>query len=276
MQDTGTYTCMVSNTAGNISASAVLNVSSVDNSGVTYFTTVTVETIETIGDESHTPLPPFGWVSSSTTKGTPVSTRTTERTYTIPVLDVDSEGTFTGLDEVMKTTKIIIGCFVAITLMAAVLLVIFYKMRKQHNQQDPDGPASSMEVITVEEELAGVALWRGTSVCPAGSLQPLQHLQELVPPRAHAQYLTQLGDAGTFAHPGLLQRQRPGDSDLSRAGLKHTHTYTIHFWNTHHRRRLKCFKAVETCCRGDNGQKTRVNLFQRPSPIATALTYGVG
>ncbi|XP_028257974.1 leucine-rich repeat-containing protein 4C [Parambassis ranga] len=170
MQDTGTYTCMVSNTAGNISASAVLNVTSVENSGVTYFTTVTVETIETPGDDSQTPLPPFGWVSSSTTKGTPVSTRTTERTYTIPVLDVDGDGAFSGLDEVMKTTKIIIGCFVAITLMAAVLLVIFYKMRKQHNQQDPDGPASSMEVITVEEELAGVAAMERHL-----SLPPLEH-----------------------------------------------------------------------------------------------------
>ncbi|XP_014040173.1 leucine-rich repeat-containing protein 4C [Salmo salar] len=156
MQDTGTYTCMVSNTAGNISASAVLNVTSVENSGVTYFTTVTVETTETVDDSQTPALPPIGWVSSSTTRGPPVQTRTTERTYTVSVLDLDGEGD-RGLEEVMKTTKIIIGCFVAITLMAAVLLVIFYKMRKQNHQQDPDGPASSMEVITVEEELAGVA-----------------------------------------------------------------------------------------------------------------------
>ncbi|KAL1007650.1 hypothetical protein UPYG_G00089530 [Umbra pygmaea] len=166
MQDTGTYTCMVSNTAGNISASATLNVTSVENSGVTYFTTVTVETIE----DSQTPaLPPIGWVSSSTTRGPPVQTRTTERTYTVPVLDLDGEGD-RGLEEVMKTTKIIIGCFVAITLMAAILLVIFYKMRKQNNQQDPDGPASSMEVITVEEELAGVAAMEAHLHLP-----PLEH-----------------------------------------------------------------------------------------------------
>ncbi|XP_062405677.1 leucine-rich repeat-containing protein 4C [Sardina pilchardus] len=152
MVDIGRYTCIVVNMAGNTSASAFLNVTSIENSGVTYFTTVTVETIESI-EEGRTPVQPANsWASSSTTRGTPVAT---ERAYTIPVTDIDAESV-DGLDEVMKTTKIIIGCFVAITLMAAVMLIIFYKMRKQHHLQDPDGPTQTIEIINVDEELTGI------------------------------------------------------------------------------------------------------------------------
>ncbi|XDV17900.1 hypothetical protein PO909_023693 [Leuciscus waleckii] len=122
--------------------------------GFSYFTTVTVETIETpIDGESRTPVQPsFGWASSSTTRGTPIAT---ERAYTIPV---------------MKTTKIIIGCFVAITLMAAVMLIIFYKMRKQHHQQDHDGPTRSIEIINVHEELTRVPAMESHLTLP-----PLEH-----------------------------------------------------------------------------------------------------
>ncbi len=53
VQDTGPYTCMVTNSAGNTTATAVLNVSSSDpGNGYSYFTTVTVETVET-GQEGH-------------------------------------------------------------------------------------------------------------------------------------------------------------------------------------------------------------------------------
>ncbi|XP_063043960.1 leucine-rich repeat-containing protein 4C [Engraulis encrasicolus] len=149
--DTGRYTCVVVNMAGNTTSSAFLNVSTVDNSGVTYFTTVTVEITETPNEGTPPVLPGNHW-SSTTTRGTPVST---ERAYTIPVTDVDADGV-DGLDEVMKTTKIIIGCFVAITLMAAVMLIIFYKMRKQHHLTDPDGPAQAIEIINVDEELTGI------------------------------------------------------------------------------------------------------------------------
>ncbi|XP_051566794.1 leucine-rich repeat-containing protein 4C-like [Myxocyprinus asiaticus] len=169
IQDTGTYTCMVSNVLGNISASAILNVTSIDNSGFSYFTTVTVESIETPNDgEGRTPVQPsFGWGSSSTTRGTPIAT---ERAYTIPVTDIDMDGSLNGLEEVMKTTKIIIGCFVAITLMAAVMLIIFYKMRKQHHQQDHDGPTRSIEIINVDEELTRVPAMESHL-----TLQPLEH-----------------------------------------------------------------------------------------------------
>ncbi|XP_030622362.1 leucine-rich repeat-containing protein 4C [Chanos chanos] len=171
IQDTGTYTCMVSNMLGNTSASAILNVTTVDSTGVTYFTTVTVETIEAPIDESRTPVQPsFSWGSSSTTRGTPISTKATERTYTIPVTDLYGDGSPNSLDEVMKTTKIIIGCFVAITLMAAVMLIIFYKMRKQHHQQNHDGPTRAIEIINVDEELTGVPTIESHLTLP-----PLEH-----------------------------------------------------------------------------------------------------
>ncbi|GLD48954.1 leucine-rich repeat-containing protein 4B, partial [Lates japonicus] len=52
LRDTGQYTCMVTNAAGNTTATAVLNVTAAEASvNYTYFTTVTVETVETPGEE---------------------------------------------------------------------------------------------------------------------------------------------------------------------------------------------------------------------------------
>uniref|UniRef100_A0A8C6SQ32 Leucine rich repeat containing 4C, genome duplicate a n=1 Tax=Neogobius melanostomus TaxID=47308 RepID=A0A8C6SQ32_9GOBI len=184
MQDTGTYTCMVSNSAGNTTASATLNVSSTENSSFSYFTTVTVETIESPHQEDVTttvhhrvsPTASAGmWEivsptsTTTTTVRTPMSTRATERTYTIPVTDID--GTLNGLDEVMKTTKIIIGCFVAITLMAAVMLIIFYKMRKQHHQQNHHAPTRTIEIINVDED----CVTGGPGMEGHLTLPPLEH-----------------------------------------------------------------------------------------------------
>ncbi|XP_054476713.1 leucine rich repeat containing 4C, genome duplicate a [Anoplopoma fimbria] len=186
MQDTGTYTCMVSNSAGNTTASATLNVSSTENSSFSYFTTVTVETIETPHNEAFTtavqqkvgPTPSAGtWESVSptstttTTVRTPLYTRATEKTYTIPVTELVGEGSLNGLDEVMKTTKIIIGCFVAITLMAAVMLIIFYKMRKQHHQQNHHAPTRTMEIINVEDD----CVTGGPGMEGHLTLPPLEH-----------------------------------------------------------------------------------------------------
>ncbi|KAB5565587.1 hypothetical protein PHYPO_G00243300 [Pangasianodon hypophthalmus] len=185
MQDTGTYTCMVSNSAGNTTASATLNVSSTENSSVSYFTTVTVETTEPSTDEGHTivpqkvgPTPSSGvWETSSapsstttTTTRTQVSTKATEKTYTIPVTAL-GDGSLNTLDEVMKTTKIIIGCFVAITLMAAVMLIIFYKMRKQHHQQNHHAPTRTIEIINVDED----CMTAGPTMEGHLTLPPLEH-----------------------------------------------------------------------------------------------------
>lgn len=186
MQDTGTYTCMVSNSAGNTTASATLNVSSTENSSFSYFTTVTVETIETPHSDGFTTTvqqkmgstpSTATWESVSltstttTTARTPLFTRATEKTYTIPVTELVGDGALNGLDEVMKTTKIIIGCFVAITLMAAVMLIIFYKMRKQHHQQNHHAPTRTIEIINVDED----CVTGGPGMEGHLTLPPLEH-----------------------------------------------------------------------------------------------------
>ncbi|KAJ8402512.1 hypothetical protein AAFF_G00365950 [Aldrovandia affinis] len=182
LRDTGQYTCMVTNSAGNTTATAVLNVTAADVSiNYTYFTTVTVETVENgEGNPSHqdinetfirilSPTPPVDiWgvgtildtTLSSVSSWSSSSPRTT--TFTMPITDIPN---ISGLDDVMKTTKIIIGCFVAITFMAAVMLVVFYKLRKQHQLHKHHGPARAIEIINVEDEIgASGGTGRGSGI----------------------------------------------------------------------------------------------------------------
>ncbi|ELK18495.1 Leucine-rich repeat-containing protein 4B [Pteropus alecto] len=130
VQDTGQYTCMVTNSAGNTTASATLNVSAVDPA------------------------------------------------FTVPITDV-TENALKDLDDVMKTTKIIIGCFVAITFMAAVMLVAFYKLRKQHQLHKHHGPTRTVEIINVEDELpaaSAVSVAAAAAVASGGGVGGDSHL----------------------------------------------------------------------------------------------------
>ena len=189
LRDTGQYTCMVTNSAGNTTATAVLNVSAADVSvNYTYFTTVTVETVESAEGnpprpENETyvhmlgPTPPGDIWGVGTTLATtsssvaaswlsPRATKPPDKAFTVPITDVAN---VSGLDDVMKTTKIIIGCFVAITFMAAVMLVVFYKLRKQHQLHKHHGPARAIEIINVEDEIgagagAGGCTGRGSGI----------------------------------------------------------------------------------------------------------------
>ncbi|KAI7803782.1 leucine-rich repeat-containing protein 4B [Triplophysa rosa] len=190
LRDTGQYTCMVTNSAGNTTATAVLNVTSADVSvNYTYFTTVTVETVETTGEEDsalrvfnetfinilgptpsghllHDAVPTTA--SSLSILGSSSSPRATKPTFTVPISEPNYPS---GLDDVMKTTKIIIGCFVAITFMAAVMLVVFYKLRKQHQMHKHHGPARAIEIINVEDEIGAGAGIRGSGIS-GGSTVP--------------------------------------------------------------------------------------------------------
>uniref|UniRef100_A0A8C2ZT66 Leucine rich repeat containing 4 n=1 Tax=Cyclopterus lumpus TaxID=8103 RepID=A0A8C2ZT66_CYCLU len=165
--DTGTYTCMVSNAAGNSNASAYLNVSAAElnTSNLSYFTTVTVEVLG--------PTTEMVGLGTTTTTASPsvfqpvfISTPTVllqstnsppgaAKTSVVPGLQgVTGKPGRSGpsLDEVMRTTKIIIGCFVAVTLMAAVMLIAFYKLRKRHQQRSTVAAARTVEIIQVDEE----------------------------------------------------------------------------------------------------------------------------
>ncbi|XP_051890249.1 leucine-rich repeat-containing protein 4-like [Pristis pectinata] len=156
--DAGNYKCTVTNVAGNADASAFLRVSmaEINTSNYTYFSTVTVETTpETV----RTKVPPF--LSTPPTYkpafiSTPTvllqSTRSPKTVVAVPTLAA-MDTTRTSLDEVMKTTKIIIGCFVAVTLLAAAMLIVFYKLRKRHQQRSTVAAARTTEIINMEEDL---------------------------------------------------------------------------------------------------------------------------
>uniref|UniRef100_A0AAV2L394 LRRNT domain-containing protein n=1 Tax=Knipowitschia caucasica TaxID=637954 RepID=A0AAV2L394_KNICA len=191
-------------------------------SSFSYFTTVTVETIESPHQEGVTttvhqrvgPTASAGmWETVSptstttTTVRTPMSTRVTERTYTIPVTDID--GALNGLDEVMKTTKIIIGCFVAITLMAAVMLIIFYKMRKQHHHQNHHAPTRTIEIINVDEDcVTGGPGMEGHLTLPPLEHEHLNHYNTYKTAYNHAT----LNSIHSSAHEPLLIRASSKDN----------------------------------------------------------------
>ncbi|KAI4876665.1 hypothetical protein NFI96_007090 [Prochilodus magdalenae] len=199
----------------------------VQNSSFSYFTTVTVETIEPSHDEGHTtvqqkvgPTPSSGvWDTPSapsstttTTARTPLSTKATDKTYTVPVTPL-GDGPLNTLDEVMKTTKIIIGCFVAITLMAAVMLIIFYKMRKQHHQQNHHAPTRTIEIINVDEDcVTGGPTMEGHLTLPPLEHEHLNHYNTYKTAYNHASTINSIHSS---AHEPLLIRASSKDNNPS-------------------------------------------------------------
>uniref|UniRef100_A0A665V2N1 Leucine rich repeat containing 4.2 n=1 Tax=Echeneis naucrates TaxID=173247 RepID=A0A665V2N1_ECHNA len=161
--DTGVYTCMVSNMAGNSNASAYLNVSNAElnTSNLSYFTTVTVEFLEPTVEETPKPKPTIP-ASPSSFQPVFISTPTvlfkntqTPKQVSVPTVTVSTEPA-ASLDEMMKTTKIIIGCFVAVTLLSAAMLIAFYKLRKRHQQRGTVAAARTSEIIQMEEDVPPV------------------------------------------------------------------------------------------------------------------------
>lgn len=153
--DTGVYTCMVTNAAGNSNASAYVNITNgeLNTSNLSYFTTVTVEIVE--GPSDAMSKPRAVTASPSIFQPAFISTPTVllQNTKTPAQVSVPTaKGTdkpAASLDEVMKTTKIVIGCFVAVTLLAAVMLIAFYKLRKRHQQRGTVDTARSIEIAVV-------------------------------------------------------------------------------------------------------------------------------
>ncbi|KAM5138601.1 leucine-rich repeat-containing protein 4C isoform 1-T3 [Mantella aurantiaca] len=216
VRDTGLYTCIVSNSAGNTTASATLNVTANDNP-YTYFSTVTVETMEPSQDEARTtehhvgPTPVIDWeTTNATTSLMPQSTRSTEKPFTIPV--TDANGGMPGIDEVMKTTKIIIGCFVAITLMAAVMLVIFYKMRKQHHRKNHHAPTRTVEIINVDDELTADTPIESHLPMPAIEHEHLNHYNSYKSPFNHTTTVNTINSIHSSVHEPLLIRANSKDN----------------------------------------------------------------
>ncbi|NXY00471.1 LRRC4 protein, partial [Centropus bengalensis] len=181
LADTGLYTCMVTNVAGNSNASAYLNVSTAElnTSNYSFFTTVTVETTEVapgdISPKFAKPVPTAattGYQPAYTTTTTVLvqTTRPPKQAAAAPTAAEPPDKMQTSLDEVMKTTKIIIGCFVAVTLLAAAMLIVFYKLRKRHQQRSTVTAARTVEIIQVDEDIApGAATGATTGATTGGS-----------------------------------------------------------------------------------------------------------
>lgn len=174
LTDTGVYTCMVTNVAGNSNASAYLNVSTAElnTSNYSFFTTVTVETTETSPEDifpkftKPVPTTSTGYQPAYTTTTT-VLIQTTKPPRQDPAASDINDKMQTSLDEVMKTTKIIIGCFVAVTLLAAAMLIVFYKLRKRHQQRSTVTAARTVEIIQVDEDIPASAAAAPTT--PSGT-----------------------------------------------------------------------------------------------------------
>uniref|UniRef100_A0A8C5UIN3 Ig-like domain-containing protein n=1 Tax=Malurus cyaneus samueli TaxID=2593467 RepID=A0A8C5UIN3_9PASS len=97
----------------------------------------------------------------------------TQKTFTIPVTDANNG--IPGIDEVMKTTKIIIGLFVAITLMA-----------------QPSCSTRTVEIINVDDELTGEHTIESHLPMPAIEHEHLNHYNSYKSPFTTQQQLTQI------------------------------------------------------------------------------------
>ncbi|XP_009491959.2 leucine-rich repeat-containing protein 4 [Pelecanus crispus] len=229
LTDTGLYTCMVTNVAGNSNASAYLNVSTAElnTSNYSFFTTVTVETTEVSPEDvspkftKPVPTASTGYQPAYTTTTTVlVQTTRTPKQAAAPTADA-ADAAQTSLDEVMKTTKIIIGCFVAVTLLAAAMLIVFYKLRKRHQRRSTVTAARTVEIIQVDEDIpaapapaaaapAGVA-GEGAAALPAAH----DHMNYNAYKAAHGAHWTD-NSLGNALHP-------PGTT-LSEPYVIQTHT----------------------------------------------------
>uniref|UniRef100_A0A8C8RK52 Leucine rich repeat containing 4 n=1 Tax=Pelusios castaneus TaxID=367368 RepID=A0A8C8RK52_9SAUR len=218
LTDTGVYTCMVTNVAGNSNASAYLNVSTAElnTSNYSFFTTVTVETTE-ISPEDITPkfTKPVPTTSTgyqpayTTTTTVLIQTTKTPKQLVVPTSDT-SDKMQTSLDEVMKTTKIIIGCFVAVTLLAAAMLIVFYKLRKRHQQGSAVAAARTVEIIQVDEDIAAASAAPTSGSGEGADVLPTihEHMNYNAYKPAHGAHWTE-NSLGNSLHPTVTTLSEP-------------------------------------------------------------------
>ncbi|XP_014003972.1 leucine-rich repeat-containing protein 4 [Salmo salar] len=230
--DTGIYTCMVTNMAGNSNASAYLNVSNAElnTSNLSYFTTLTVEVLEPTVEEIPKPKPTIP-ASPSVFQPVFISTPTvllqntqTPRQISLPT----ARGPIhppPSLDEVMKTTKIIIGCFVAVTLLAAAMLIAFYKLRKRHQQRSTVAAARTIEIIQMDEELPQVPSARSGSSGSEETGLALPMLLEHNSTVFNEEYISSSSSSSHRDRDRDRHRNRDRDRDRERAayGAHWTH-----------------------------------------------------
>ncbi|NXW52936.1 LRRC4 protein, partial [Nyctiprogne leucopyga] len=230
LTDTGVYTCMVTNVAGNSNASAYLNVSTAElnTSNYSFFTTVTVETTEIspedISPKFTKPLPTTstGYQPAYTTTTTVLvqTTRTPKQVVVVPTSD-SGDKMQTSLDEVMKTTKIIIGCFVAVTLLAAAMLIVFYKLRKRHQRRSTVTAARTVEIIQVDEAVTAPT---PPAVTPAGGGAAGEGAVVLPAGHHHGNYNTYKAAPGVhWTENHLGNSLQPHGTTLSEPYVIHTH-----------------------------------------------------
>ncbi|CAH1250587.1 leucine-rich repeat-containing protein 4C-like [Branchiostoma lanceolatum] len=139
VSDSGKYICVAENPVGNATISVVLTVNGTGNISFT----VTNKTMP--GTESSFNMP--------TDSAKPKSPQSTP-----PILnEPDSEAGTNGspkVDDVIVTTKIIIGCFGAITLAAICLLIVYYRMqRKKKKKPKPQNRSyyKTVDLVNIDE-----------------------------------------------------------------------------------------------------------------------------
>ncbi|KAJ8373800.1 hypothetical protein SKAU_G00043800 [Synaphobranchus kaupii] len=184
-----------------------------NTSNLSYFTTVTVEVEQPTSEEA--PKPKTATATPSVYQPVFISTPTVllQNTKTPGHASVPTtKGTEkppTSLDEVMKTTKIIIGCFVAVTLLAAVMLIAFYKLRKRHQQRSTVAAARTIEIINVEEDVPPPASAMSIPSEGAVVLPAIQHHNSTYKPNYNT-YKSSHGAHWTENNIGnSLHRSRP-------------------------------------------------------------------
>ena len=96
--------------------------------------------------------------------------------------------------------------------MAAVMLVIFYKMRKQHHRQNHHAPTRTVEIINVDDELTGDTPMESHLPMPAIEHEHLNHYNSYKSPFNHTTTVNTINSIHSSVHEPLLIRMNSKDN----------------------------------------------------------------